>query len=251
MKEKKLKKSPKQSKINWKDLFASERGKSLLFFGFYAIFFFVVIILVRTSHSTSSHVSNKEKQYKIEVSYEYKLDQLENKNYHYKYLTTIDSSVVLYEGNRTNSKELFSVTTSGTTMNYFRDGDLFIKQEGMNWLVADTPYAMGEFYDIENISRILSEAQFISKTEYKDGSRELKFSITTSKLVKLLTNQMTNTEEDYNEIIIKIDSDKNVYGVEYDLTNYCTYSYQRKEPMKAILELSYSEFGKIKEIEKP
>lgn len=242
------KKTQKNSnrQINWKNLFATEKGRALLFFGFYAIFFFVVIILIRTSHN---NMPKKEKEYKIEVSYDYKLDQLESKNYHYKYLATIGNNVVLYEGNCKNSKELFSVFTNGITTNYYRDGDLFIKQELNSWSVADNPYALAEFYEVEMLSKILEASKFISKTDFQAGNHELKFSIATGKLLKILTNQTVNIPDDSNEIILKTDDNKNVYALEYNLTNY--YSYCQQMPVNATLEFSYSEFGKIKEIEKP
>ena len=61
MNKKKTKKNSNRQ-INWKNLFATEKGRALLFFGFYAIFFFVVIILIRTSHN---NMPKKEKEYKI------------------------------------------------------------------------------------------------------------------------------------------------------------------------------------------
>lgn len=245
MNEKKPKKNSNH-KVNWKDLFATEKGRALLFFCFYAIFFFVVIILIRISHN---NMPKKEREYKIEVSYDYKLDQLESKNYHYKYLATIGNNIALYEGNCENSKELFSIITNGIIMNYYRDGDLFIKQESNSWSIADNPYALAEFYEIETLAKLLEASKFISKTDFQTGNHELKFSITTKKLLEILAKQDVNIPDDYNEIVLKTDDNKNVYALEYDLTNY--YSYCQQMPINATLEFSYSEFGKIKGIEKP
>ncbi len=240
-------KEPKKSKNVLKELYQTENGKTLFFFCFYAIFFLIVIILVRTSHNNPQ--KQQPKEIKKEVTYSYKLDLLEAENYHYKYLATIGENVFLYEGDRYQAKELFTVTSYNIINNYYRDGDLFIKQENALWEIADNPYLLNQFYEVEAIKEILKVAQFVAKKEYKNGTVELEFEISSANLTKLISDQEKEIPEDINKIVIRLDKNKNIEYIEYDLTNY--YSKETQIQTKAILELSYSNFGKVKEIEKP
>lgn len=246
MKEKK-KKSKNKVLETIKMLSSSERGRAFLFFGFYIVFFFVVILLVRASHNAPV----REPQIKKEVTYSYRLENLEKKNYHYKYLSTIGEDVFLYEGDRLENKELFQVTTAGNVDHYYRDGELFIKNENNTWIVSDTPYLLQDFYEVENIKKILEEAEFIAKTEYKNKNLELKFSISTKALIKCLMKERnpSTLEEGTNEIVLTLDGEKNVKRIEYDLTEFYQTVYQL--PKKVFLELTYSNEGLIKEIERP
>jgi len=246
MKEKK-KKSKNKVLETIKMLSGSERGRAFLFFGFYIVFFFVVILLVRASHNAPV----REPQIKKEVTYSYRLENLEKKNYHYKYLSTIGEDVFLYEGDRLENKELFQVTTAGNVDHYYRDGELFIKNENNTWIVSDTPYLLQDFYEVENIKKILEEAEFIAKTEYKNKNIELKFSISTKALIKCLMKERnpSTLEEGTNEIVLTLDGEKNVKRIEYDLTEFYQTVYQL--PKKVFLELTYSNEGLIKEIERP
>lgn len=240
-------KSEKKKKITLKELYATEKGRALLFFGFYFVFFFVVILLLRTSRSATNEENKK--TYDMKVTYSYQLELLKQENYHYKYLTTVGENVFLYEGDRYDQKESFTVTGNGSVMNYFRDGDLFIKQENGLWNMADNPYLLPEFYEIDKIQAILEKAKFVSKTQYENGESELKFAISSEKLQELLTGQEINLPTDTNEILLKLDSSKNVVAMEYDLTSYETNQF--KIPTKAEIELTFSNFGKIKKIERP
>jgi len=245
---KNLKKQKKTSKAKEiiKILYQSEKGRALLFFGFYLLFFVLVGIMLRTTHQM---VPEEKKEPIEKVDYTYKLDQLEKKNYHYQYLVTFGEDVYFYEGDCNHSKELFTVTSKDKKEIYFRDGAIFIKAEDSNWIVAEDPYILSGVYDITVLKQILAEAKFLSKTEYDSGKSEVKFSISSTNLHKILTSQTVDTLEDKNEIILYLDKNKNIEKLEYNLTSYVTALNQM--PKNTIIEISYSNFGGVKEIEKP
>lgn len=230
-----------------KNLSSTERGRAVLFFGFYLIFFFVVIVLVRTSHNAPTRTNETIQK---TVSYSYNLERLEKRNYHFKYLSTIGEDIILYEGDRFQTKEFFQVMTNALVNYYYRDGELFIKQENTSWVVSDTPYVLDAFYDVDMIGQILEKAEFIAKTEYNNTKLELQFRISTKELIKLFKLQdIPIINEEQNEIVLELDQDKNIERIEYDLTNFYTTAYQ--VPKKVFIEMTYSNFGKVKEIEKP
>lgn len=243
----KKEKKAKKAKGIIKELYSTEKGRSLLFFGFYIIFFIVVAILMRSMHDVTS-TSNHKKELKTEVTYRYQLEKLQAANYHYKYLSTIGEAISLFEGDRNASKELFTMTSNGITSKYFRDGELFIKEEEGIWIASNTPYLLEDFYEVDQIEEILNQASFISKTEYERGGSSLNFKISNAKLIKIIEKKEV-VETEQNEIILTLDKEKNIEKIEYNLTAYGTYLTKKVTPVK--IEITYSNFGEIKEIEKP
>lgn len=243
----KKEKKAKKSKGIIKELYSTEKGRSLLFFGFYIIFFVAVAILMRSMHEVAS-TNNNNKELKTEVTYRYHLEKIQAENYHYKYLSTVGDNVSLFEGDRSETKELFTMTTNGTISKYFRDGELFVKEAEGVWVASDTPYLLEEFYEVDTIEEILNQANFISKTEYERGGGSLTFKISNAKLIKIIEKKEA-LETEQNEIILNLDKDKNIEKIEYNLTAYGTYLMKTITPVK--MEITYSNFGEIKEIEKP
>lgn len=242
----KKEKKDKKSKGIIKELYNTEKGRSLLFFGFYIVFFVAIAILMRSMHEVAS--TNNNKELKTEVTYRYHLEKMKEENYHYKYLSTLGDSISLFEGDRNASKELFTMTTNGMISKYFRDGELFITEKEGSWIACDSPYLLEKFYEVDTIEDILDQATFISKTEYERGGSSLAFKISNKKLIKIIEKKET-LEEEQNEIIVILDKNKNIEKIEYNLTAYGTYLAKVITPVK--IEITYSNFGEIKEIEKP
>lgn len=232
-------------------LWSSERGRALLFFCFYALFFIFVASFVRTSHHVASSFPkdeyNQSKQ--KDNSYSYHFTLIEKENYHFRYLVTVGEDVSLYEGDRLDKKELFTTSHNFLVTSYYRDGDLFVKKQNDLWISSDNPYLFSEFYSVSTIQKVLKQASLSSRTEYSSGEYELKFTISTKLLLKVLTGEDIMLSDDLNEVVLLLDHTQNVVSVRYDLTNY--YTYIQKIPQKLHLEFQYSKFGDILEIAKP
>ncbi len=238
-------KEEKSSK--YREFFQTERGKAVLFFAFYVIFFIVIAILFRTSRP-DSHLKTEKEQLLNEVNYQYKLDLLENENYHYKYLITIGTNISLYEGDHLKNQEMFQMIGKDASKRYFREGSLFVEEVNGQWIQTENPYQLKEFYDVEKIKTLLEKATFVSKTEYQNGKNELKFSLTTEEIKNIFKeNFIGNSSE--NEIIVRLDENKNIVGLLYNIENY--YLQKEKVDTDVHIEITYTNFGKIKEIEGP
>ena len=112
--EKPKKKNPYLEGI--KNLSKSSRGKAILFFLFYFIFFFLIISLVRSNYATNSNNSNTKDN---PVRTEYKLDKIENGNYHFIREENINGLLTNFTGDKNNNKTEGVMTVNNIFTNYF------------------------------------------------------------------------------------------------------------------------------------
>ena len=234
----------KNSNIDYKailEFLKTPRGKAVMFFGFYFIFFFILSVMFREGTTTSDYDNEKEKKNTLP----YSLKMIESNNYHFKYSYDFDNKINIYEGDRYDQKELFSFNN----INYYRNDSIFLTNNSNIWVKCDNPYTMYEFIDINSIKKILSKATYISKTDYESGMKVYNYQISTSTLIKLITNKDVDLDDKPNEIIIKTDADDNVNDIKYDLTSYSKYN--QLSTNKSEIELYYTKFGEIKQIADP
>ena len=238
--------------------------KQIAFFGFYLVFFIVVIILLRTSYkSTSKQKTNQLNGY----GYDYKLISLNNNNYHFSYKEIIDDVQTIYEGDKL--KNVMSFTKSGeNALNYYSNGDKFYVKDNnlLTWSETTNPMIFDEIIRIDNIQGIISRSKYIYKTQYiSDDSLYFGYTITNDGINKVLNFEQTKSEDkpedenkkeveeekDERENIIVVYTDKkgNVKTISFDLTNY--YKTIKPEINKYTITLNYSNVNKIKEITNP
>ncbi|MBQ2639833.1 MAG: hypothetical protein IJF92_03625 [Bacilli bacterium] len=215
------------------------KGKMSLFFGFYIVFFAVLALLFQISESKSSTEQKKEK------SFPFYLNNIERRNFHFKYSYQLDENSHIYEGDRNKDKELFSYNNK----DFYKNDNIYLTNNSGVWVKDEDPYIMSEFVDITKIISIAKKAKFISKTTYESGMNVYTYHISTTTLVKLLGKENIDLDDPVNEIIFKTDEKNEVNNIKYDLTSYSKYKNISKNNCK--IELEYSKFGKIKEIEDP
>ena len=216
------------------------RGKAVLFFGIYFIFFIGLAIFSRVAGTGNSITPQ------LSVSpYTYSLEQIANHNYHYQYQYLIDGSTLTFEGDRNNNKSLFS----DGVISYYQKDDLFMKSQDGLWIKCDNPYIFPLLLDDSVLNTIISSATYVSKTELATGEEEINLQITTTTLVKILDGLDVDLDDPVNTIQLKKDSSGEVVEVRYDFTSYALYHGRCSSSFQLIL--SYSNFGNVKEIQDP
>lgn len=207
------------------------------------MFIFIVFVVSNIKENTSNiHSINT----KSSGDFQFNLDKINQKNYHFKYIVNIDNQITLYEGDCYKEKELF---TKNLGEQFYKLNDTYLNNNNGIWTKTTTPYLLDEFKNIENIELILKNATFESKTENKDQITSYSYSISTTTLIKKLELNNIDIDDIPNKINLTTDKDNNVEKIEYDLSPYGKYKNYSINNINASIE--YSNFGTIKEMEDP
>lgn len=217
------------------------KGKATLFFGFYLVFFVVLISMLRTGDSSNTNKTSGSKDNVLPFSFE----KLDGDNYHFKYIYKIDDKEYIYEGDRKDGKELFEYNK----VKYYRNDDEFLTNKSNIWVKADNPYLLKDFINVYTTKKLAKKASYISKTEYESGMTVYTYQIATTTLIKILEKTKVDLDDPVNEIVFKTDMEDEVNDIKYDLSSYCKYKKIAKKSCS--IELEYSKFGKIKNIKEP
>jgi hypothetical protein len=96
---KKIKEGIKKFISTIKELRKTEKGKAILFFGFYFFFFLFIAIVARINprYSTQDDVNNNKFNNNLSFSL------IEQANYNFNYNVNVDGVIYNYIGNRNNS----------------------------------------------------------------------------------------------------------------------------------------------------
>lgn len=232
--------------MEWvKEFLKTPRGKGVLFFGIYFIFFLILFIIGRTS---TPHPMVKE-DYERGRAYSFSLIQIKSNNYSFDYQITIDDISSSYKGTRNGDSEMFVYSANGVDTSYYRNEDHYLVNQNNVWLKADNPYSYQEFLNAAYYDDMISRATYISKTDYDSGKVTVNFQISSATIQLLLENKDLDIEEIPNEIIVSTDEQKNVEKVEFILDSYCKVKGICTKNMK--ITLTYDTFGEIEEIASP
>ena len=240
--EKPKKKNPYLEGI--KNLSKSSRGKAILFFLFYFIFFFLIISLVR-----SNYAPNSNNTIDSTVRTEYKLDKIENSNYHFTREENINGVVTNFTGDKTDNKTEGVMTNNNTFTNYFIYDNINLIKTTDKYEVTSELYHFNNITDDSNISRILERSTLISKTEYETGNISYNYEITTNTIDSLLNNTNIDIADIPNKITLETNEEDEVIKVIYDLSSYATYI--NNTPSTTTITIYYSNFGEVKDLEIP
>ncbi len=206
------------------------------------LFFAFVIISLRLSQSSIVKFDDYTEE---NNKYDFNLSKIEKDNYHFMYSINIDNNIVTYEGDKNREKELFNMNNID---NYYRYGQLYLKNINGVWSTIDNPYTYEEFKDINIIKEILDNSSFESKTQYKDDNKIYNYDISTTSIVKILEKKDIDIDDLPNKIVLTTDSNNNVIEINYDLSSYFVY---KSLGNISNISIKYSKFGEIDEIEDP
>jgi hypothetical protein len=226
-----------------KELNKTPRGKAVLFFGFYMVFFIFIIIFVRVGSRNSTGSYEYEKG-NSSSNYNFDISGIANGNYKFTYTITVDGVDTVYSGEKYEDTELITYNNN----NYYRNGDNYFINNTL-WIKSGNPYIYSDFLEYDNIANLLVAASYESKTSYDSGKEIYNFLISTNTINQLLNNINSDFSEEPNRITISSDEDKNINEIIYYLDSYCTLNKLCNSSLK--IDLMYDDFGNVEEIENP
>ena len=239
-----------------KELKKTPKGKAVLFFGGYLIFFIIVILFVRFSTRSTTLPSDYEKG-KSSGS-DISIDKLVENNYLFTYKIILDGKEYIYNGKRNKFTELFQYNDK----TYYKNDETYFSKNSDLWVKVDNPYMFSDFIDSSKIISIIEMASLESKTTYEDGRSSINMLISTNTLNQKLNNidsdffkgnKITEIDSDFyeepNKITLIANKNKDINEINYDLSSYCTLNKLCQSSLK--INLSYEMYGEIKNIENP
>lgn len=192
-----------------KELKKTPRGKGILFFGFYFIFFLIIAIVARlvpNNPITTDNSSNEEDTISIR--------EVNGYNYNYKYTINVDNNIIYVNGMKDNSEEYLTYNVNNMDFNYYKSGTLYYIDDQE----VDTPMYLNI---IDNIDLLLSNSSYDSVVNYKSGKQILRYQISSSTISNMLNSKDLDIEEIPNEIRVTQNNDR-IDEVEIVLDSYCS-----------------------------
>lgn len=239
-------KKKKINKDNWfkttvgfiKQLRSTPRGRGILFFAFYFVFFLVIAILARVGGTYPAP------KYDLSaVRSVANLEKIEANNYNFKYTIVVDNTSYIYLGQKNGDVEKFKFNEN----EYYRNDGYYINKNN-EWTVVENPYVYPEFVIYKNFDINMSTATFISRTEYEQGGSSLNYEITVDSLLKSIDNIVSDLDLEVNKFNIYSGEDGFAYRIEADLSSYGKYKKICNNTFK--INLEYSDFGQVTDIKK-
>ena len=244
MKEEKQKKKNKYIEFI-KELYKSKRGRALLFFLFYIIFFVIIISMIRSSYNESPNYDEK----KSNINVEYKLDGIENGNYHFTREENINGEITNFTGDKSNNRIEGVMTSNNTFYNYFIYDSINLIKTADKYEITNELYHFNNITDDKTIKNIINKSTLISKTEYETGNISYNYEVTTNTIDSILNNTNIDVDMPTNKITLEANEEDEVIKITYDLSSYATYI--NNTPMTMSISINYSNFGEIEDIEIP
>lgn len=192
-----------------KELKKKPYGKSVLFFGFYLIFFIVIFIILGISGNRNIK-NNYENNSKI-----ININLLSTKKYSFNYEVNLDNSVNTYIIKKSDKYEY-----KYNDKDYYQENLLtYIKED--NWVSTDTPIKFNKLLEAKYIDKVINSSYLESKTTYDNGNTTYNLLISSNTLNKILDNKDTDIDDIANKIVLTIDKHRYVNEISYNLSSYC------------------------------
>lgn len=226
-----------------KELAKNPRGRGILFFAGYFIFFLIIIVVFRFCRGTPIIKGEYEKG----NPYKYKFSSIMSNNYEYKYVFIKDEVTTTIEGKKNKDKELFKIGQN----NYYKNEENYFTEKNGVWIKCDNPYIdiFNYVLDANNLEKILKDSYYISKTNYESGKETYNFLISTNNLNFLIKDSKTDIDDVSNEIVLSTDEDLYVNEIKLKATSYGEFNKLCVNSLN--IELYFNNYGKIEEIESP
>ena len=221
-----------------KQLLSTSKGRAVLFFGAYLVFFLALMVFARVGGSNS----------RLDVNYNsnnFNFNNIINNNYEFSYEVIVDDVSYLYKGSKNGSSERF--TFNGVDY-YSKKGIYFTNKNGV-WINIDNPYIYKDFFKVDNINSFIEQAIYVSKTEYESGKEVHTYILASASINKVLENSDLDVEEIPNEIILSVNEDGYVDEIKFKLNSYC--KVKKICTNNLVIALSYDNFGNVAEIVSP
>lgn len=223
-----------------KELRKTPRGRALLFFAFYFVFFIFLMIFSRVNISKKSVTGD----YENGLPYNFNTSVVLNKNYKFNYKIILDDNTYTFQGEKYGDYELFKLDQK----EYYRDGDVFY-QKNDGWEKTDNPYIFVNFLNIEKVLDLLKYAMYESKTSYESGKNSYNFLLSTNTINKEWNYINSDFFENPNSFVLATDENNNLNHIVFYLDSYCRLNDLCKNSLT--INIDYDEFGTISKINSP
>ena len=216
------------------------KGKAILFFGFYLVFFVVIILFVRFSSRRNPYLYEYEKgNSTVNQIYE-----LQGFNYEYRYHITIDDNTYEFEGKRHKKNEVYTYLDDSY---YCNQEECFVLKE--KWMLSEQKIPFHSLLEPDHIAKIIEEAHLESKTSYESGQTVYTYQVLVDSLNHILYEEDTDLDLEANTISIRIDENGELSLISFELNSYCQYRKSCEKNLK--IDAEYSQIGEIDVIENP
>lgn len=165
---------------NFKTWYSDKKGKYILFFGFYLIFFIFFGIYIRSAKDNKPKEDNKEKEVEVEKITSYDISNLVNNDYNYEIEIIDDENLDSFKGTKSN-------TDYGNYSNKY-------------------------FLDIYNINQLLKRSKLIDSENYI-----LTYELPNKEINDIL---LKDKQDGINKIMVYVNEKGEVNKIYLDLTNY-------------------------------
>ena len=222
-----------------KELSKNPRGKALIFFGLYFVFFCILFILMGVS-------SKQERNFDYEVGtpYSFNTTGIITGNYYYTYTITIDGKQDIIKGKKNDGKELLNYNNK----EYFVMNDNYFVKDKV-WIKSEKPFKYGDFLNPNKILALIDKSMYESTTNYENGKSIYNFLVSTNTINKEWYNMNTDYDEIPNRIVVNTERDSVVNKLLFNLDSYCVLNKMCNKEMK--VELNFEEYGEVEEIVNP
>ncbi len=229
----------------FKELSKNKRGRALLFFLFYIIFFVILISMIRGSYNETPNFDNNNSN----INAIYKLDGIENGNYHFTREENINGEITNFTGDKADNRIEGVMTTNNLFYNYFIYDNINLIKLTDKYEVTTDLYHFNNITDDNMIENVIKKSTLISKTEYETGNTSYNYEITTNTLDNIINNTNIDLDMPVNSISLETNEDDEVIKITYDLSSYATYI--NNIPTTTTITINYSNFDRIENIEIP
>lgn len=165
---------------DFKDWYSNKKGKQILFFGFYIIFFAFLAIYIRSINKDKPKEQKKEETKQVEKITTYDITDLLDNNFEYEIVINDNDELTTFNGSKTH------VDYNNFNNKYF--------------------------LDIYNINQLLKKSKFINSSDHV-----LTYELSNSSLNELLSKEEKNGN---NRIDVYVKSDTKVERIVLDLANF-------------------------------
>lgn len=222
--------------------------RQLFFFGFYFVFFLVIIFLLRVGYKrNAANPPEKKTGYKEDYSF----TELFDENYHFIYKENFDGVEVIYEGDLLEKEMTFVRSGNPSTSFYKKNDKFYIKDNNLlTWKETENPMRFYPFIQPNNINRMVNTGEYVSYITYMNSKeKDFNYEISNNDIRKILDLEELPDDNTSSKIVVKSKDNKGLKTITLDLTNY----YLKVNPSlkNYVITISYSKIGKIEEIASP
>ena len=203
-----------------------ERYHAIAMLALYGLFFFTVILIIRTSPTstndekvTDSPTNNPTNNIVDDNNKNQNKDNLSNESFdiNYSYVYTLENNGVkeVFTGKRLDDKEIFTYITSTGSTDYARLSDNYLIKENGEYHLVDIPSPNLKYTDMDKIVSLTEKASLA-----KEGNI-YKYSVPVSEVLTMYDSDRIAEATLYDNIIVTLENEV-IKTIDINFTNYAS-----------------------------